>query len=169
MGTRKWVFILSLLFIGTTLFAMTPKKERIEIRNYSSKNVVVNWEYREIISGRPESNYSWDQTVCGIGLVIRDLLSRPNFNIIRPTQNIVIVEYFPDWWNYDKMDALPFMEKMNSIFKKLEIICNDGKNIITLENLGEKIIKKDRPAGEAATYILEIFDYDLVWRSASEW
>jgi hypothetical protein len=64
---------------------------------------------------------------------------------------------------YDQMNSLPFMDKIRAILKKLEII-DDGKMVITLENLEERIIKK---WGE--TYILEIFDYDLVGKPASEW
>jgi hypothetical protein len=56
------------------------------------------------------------------------------------------------------------MDMMKIIFKKLEIICNDGETIITLESLEEKIIKNWE-----GSYILEIFDYDLVGKPASEW
>jgi len=169
MIIRKRLFVISLLFIGNTLFATTFQTEKVEIRNYSSKNVVVNWEFRGGPSDQSGLKYLWEQTVCGIRMAIKDVLSGFNANIIRPNQKKVIVEYFPDWWNYDKLDALPFMDKMNSIFKKLEIVCNDGEIIIKLENLGERVIKKDGAADRATTYILEIFDYDLIGKPASEW
>jgi hypothetical protein len=164
MVKQKRLFVCLLLFINNILFATTFSTEKVEVRNYSSKRVVVNWEYQEGPSDQSGYYSLWDQTVCGIGLAIRDLLFGFNANIVRPNQKIVIIEYFPDWWNYDNMDALPLMDKLNSIFKKLEIVCNDGETIITLENLGERIIKKERSAGRPATYILKYLT-TILWEN----
>ena len=69
---------------------------------------------------------------------------------------------------YSRLDQIPFMEKMKSIFETLTISTEDGKKIITLENLGDQIIKKN-VAPEGTSYHLEIFDYDFVCKPASEW
>jgi hypothetical protein len=58
---------------------------------------------------------------------------------------------------------------VKSIYKLLRIATQDGSKIITLENLGEQIIKKQMPTdGIGALYIIEIFDYDIVGKPASE-
>ena len=71
---------------------------------------------------------------------------------------------------YTQLDKIPVMEKMRSISKTLKIATEDGQKVITLENLGEQIIKKNSSIGtRSAAYFLEIFDYDLVGKPASEW
>jgi len=53
------------------------------------------------------------------------------------------------------------MDKMNAIFKTLEIIHNDGRGLITLNDLGAIPLEKSVFAG-GVTYWLEIFDFDVV-------
>jgi len=163
-----------LILICSNLFATSPKVEAFTIRNYSSKNVVVNVEFWESTGGKPEFNYIWEQSIFGIPLAISDELAIIGTNILRPNRVVSIIQYFPLGFDaqpnekYDKMFELPFMGKIRAIIKKLEIICNDGKTIITLENLGEKIIKRNETVG-GVFYTLEIFDYDLLGKPASEW
>ena len=71
--------------------------------------------------------------------------------------NYTDIKYYP---LYEGLDQIPFMEKMKNIFKTLRIATEDGRKIITLENLGEKNIKLNVNA-MGVFYTLEIFDYDL--------
>jgi hypothetical protein len=153
---------------------MSPLTEGFLIINYSSKDVIINREFWEGPgSNLPDSKYGWHQTINDVTLSIRDTLSIIDHSaylkqpyVLRPKRELEIITYYPMMLKYKEMEALPFMYKMKSIFKNLEIICNDGKTIITLENLGERIIKKREGMTE---FILEIFDYDIVGKPASEW
>ena len=60
------------------------------------------------------------------------------------------------------------MVKMRGIFKKFDIIFVDNLTKITLEDLNNVIIKKLVLSGETS-YILEIFDYQLIGKPAFEW
>lgn len=154
-------------------YSFSPKIESFVIRNYSSKSVVVNREFWEGISSA-EQNYMWEQKVGSINLMIKDFISIVNRNVVRPNSSLVIIEYFPSVpikesaAMYSRMNDMPLMDKIKAIFKSLTISTDDGKKIVTLDILGDQIIKKMVLSGETA-YILEIFDYDLVGRPASEW
>ncbi len=160
-----------LLLVCCNIFAMSPKIESFAIYNYSSNEVVINVEFWEGEGMREaQYSYSWLQNVCGIDLVIKDFLSVVHRNVLRPYDDyLTIIQYFPGLplgeraSAYLKIDNTPFMEKMRAIFKKLEIVCNEGEYIITLENLEDQIIKKLGVVGDGeVSYVLEIFDYDLV-------
>jgi hypothetical protein len=142
------------------------------IRNYSSGNVIINREFWEGPGSNIESDTAWHQTIYNIPLSIRDMLSVVRTNIVRSNQSLSIINYFPlgpiGQRDYDGMHALPFMDKMRAIFKNLEIISNNGERIITLDNLGDIVIKRMVITG-GVWYMLEIFDYDLIGRPGSEW
>jgi len=165
MKIRKGLFVLVLMFISATLFAFSPKTESFVIRNYSSKNVVINREFWS--ESNDESASYHEQKIDNVKLEITDMMVHDRLPyVLRPNRSLELIRYFPAYLEYEKMEAIPFMYKMKSIFKKLEIICDDGKTVITLENLDERIIKKSEGLTE---YILEIFDYDLVGKPAKEW
>ncbi len=178
MRMKQCLLIFGFSLVTGTVFAMSPKIESFEISNYSSKEVIVNVEFWE---GESEAIYAymWEQEISGLKLIIQDSLYAGKIkNVLKPYNDYLnIIEYFPSVplnesaEAYSKMYNMPFMEKMNAIFKKLEIICDDGNRVITLENLGEQIVKRRTAVGGGETaYILEIFDYDyLEARQASEW
>ncbi len=127
--------------------------------------MVINVEFWE---GESERNYRWSQDLNGVRLTITDFMSMINKNILTPYNgSLEIINYY-SFGAFETISRIPFMEKMNAIFKKLEIICNDGKRVITLENLGDQILKKMVASG-GTFYYLEIFDYDLEGKPASEW
>jgi len=166
MKTKIWLFILTLLLFSNTAYSFSPRMESLQLRNYSSKNVVVNIEFWEG-TGNLNSDFVLYQTVFDIPLSITDMVRRNN--IWQPNQSYSIIRYYPLGPQlFDRMVSLPFMDKMRAIFKNLEINFNNGERIITLENLDETIIKKIVSSG-GVTYIIEIFDYDLEGRLASEW
>ena len=168
MKARIWLFIFFLFLLNDAVFPVSPREESFRIWNYSSKNVVVEREFYEDDIVRLEIGYAFQQNVNGITLSIQDMLEPAKTNAVLPQRTRTIIYYYPFGSPLDmrvkKMYELPFMDKMRAIFKELKNICNDGKDIITLDNLGERIIKK---WGDA--YILEIFDYDLVGKPAAEW
>jgi hypothetical protein len=142
----------------------SPRIEIFRIRNYSSKNVLVEAEFLEGTGGSVEFNYMWEQIVCDMEFMVKDSMAVVQSNIIPPNRYLNVIEYFPmnylDGTNYERMVSLPFMDKLRGIFRRLDIICDDGKTIITLENLEEQILKKN-VFGGGVSYTLEIFDYDL--------
>jgi len=171
MILRNWLLLFILLLFSNVLFAFSPKREGLMIRNYSSKNVIINREFWEDPGTKLDSDNAWQQTVFDMPLIITDLLALFNSTIVRPNRELEIIRYYPLGpqlvEKHEKLEALPFMDKMRAIFKTLEINCNDGKKIITLDNLGEVVIKKW--VGGEIWYFIEIFDYDLIGKPASEW
>ena len=108
---KKWFFLVFLLIPCNMLFPLSPNRESFRINNFSSKNVVVNTEFWEEAGGVPEFNYMWEQNVCGLELIIDDILSAYRTNIIRPGESRTIVGYFPNVFDqrvYDQMFNLPF-------------------------------------------------------------
>ncbi len=173
MKMGKFLPILVLSLISATAFSMSPKIESFEVANYSSSEVIINVEFWE-----GEGNYRWSQTLRGVMLTVTDFTSMVNRNILAPSNDSLEIINYYSLSASETILRIPFIEKMNAIFKKLEIICDDGNRVITLENLGEQIVKRlgeqivKRTAvgGGETAYILEIFDYDyLEARQASEW
>jgi hypothetical protein len=158
LKTKKFLFLLIFLsFNNIAVFSFSPKREAFIVWNYSSKNVVVEREFLESMGGIQEFNYMWEQNIFGMTLSISDMLEVVNTNVIKPNQYLVIINYFPLGPQLDEkyniLNRLPFAEKMKGIFTRLNIIFNDGAQIITLDDLNNVTIKQlDR------SYVLEIFE-----------
>jgi hypothetical protein len=165
--SKKLLFVSIMLIIGNIVFSFSPKREAFTIWNFTNKNIVVEREFIETAGGKQEYNCMWEQTVYDITLSISDMLEIVKTNVIKPNQYLPIIAYFPLGpqlaEKYDRIFAIPFEDKMNAIFKRLEIIYDDGKTIITLENLDSMTIKK-----WGGTYILEIYDNDSEIKSSIE-
>jgi hypothetical protein len=177
--TRFFLFFI-LLITGSSVFA-SPIKEAFLVRNYSSQTVIITVEYNDDPDKffyPPGAFLSWRQnlSIYDINLAIAAHHSADESEFrVRPNQIRTIIDYYPIGnidgnEAYTRLDQIPFMDKMRGIYKSLIIATEDGQKVITLENLGEQIIKKTiGPSGEVS-YHLEIFDYDLgIGRPASEW
>ena len=175
MKVKQYIFFAILVLVANTIFAMSPRLELFRIWNYSSKEIMINVEFWEGES-KAEYNYMWLQDVCGLTLTIQDSVATLKTNVIKPyNDNLRIISYYPfdskyrePSYAFARLDEIPFVEKMKTIFKKFEIICDDGNRVITLDNLRDQIIKK-QATNTGTAYILEIFDYDLEGKPASEW
>jgi len=171
---KKYILLFIILIFVSEAFALSPRRENIIIRNYSSQFVIVTKEYNgdpSKIFNAPETR-SWRQNIFGVNLSISDLHLERSEIRVRPNQEITILRYEPfgsiDRW--ERLAQIPFMDKVRSMYQTLRIATEDGSKVITLENLGEQIIKKHVPDdGIGPSYIIEIFDYDLASRPASEW
>ena len=172
---KKTILLMIIFVSGLNAFAFSPIKEYFLVRNYSSKTVIITREYKDDptkIFYAPETR-SWRQYIEGVNLTFQDLdLGKSEIRIL-PNKTLTFLDYYP-MGNidgdeaYSRLDKIPFMEKMKSIFETLTIATEDGKKVITLENLGDQIIKKNVAPG-GTSYHLEIFDYDFVGKPASDW
>ena len=171
----KYKILLIYLFLMTlnNVVAMSRIIEAFTINNYSSKDVIISVEFWEEETAKNQ-NYGWTQTINDRMLSISFRLFNSQGEKITQEYRLLpkrggdIIEYYPLGSLFSVLDEIPFMDKIKSIFKKLEIVCDDGKRIITIDNLGERIIKKNAIGG-GNFYYLEIFDYDLEGKLASEW
>lgn len=164
----KYIFWFFLFFICMSVYSFSPKIESFQVINYSKKSLIVSIELWGGI-GIPKKNYIVESEINGIELMITDNISIINTDRITPGRRIDIVRYFPVYnEEYEEMRKIPFMEKMRGIFKRFEIIFDDSSMQITLEDLNNIIVKKQVLAGETS-YILEIFDYQLVGKPALNW
>jgi hypothetical protein len=171
------IFIVCTPVLLTTRFATLGP--HFILYNYSSQDVIITWSF---LADTSEEVFWFQQEIHGLNLVITPIsLTRNEYRLVSKSR-IVLISYYPlstvptlSWIErfrlgidlYDELDKIPFMVKINSIFKTLIISTADGQKVVTLENPGEQIIKKD--VLDEMYYILEIFDYDFVGRPASEW
>ena len=156
-NVKKSFFILSILFfLCNNLNAMSPRRGFLVLRNFSSYNVTVNMEFWQGPRSNIESNIAWHQNVFDMTLSIRDNLSLIESNEIWPNESIQIISYFPLGPNlvekYHRLFAIPFIEKIRSIFRTFEIV-HQGNIIITLNNIEEWSIHE-----ADGVFVLEIFD-----------
>ena len=170
---KRYLFIFFLFSFSSNIFSLTVKYESFVIHNYSSKNVIITRDFFNDISKAINSKW-WEQNIQGLNLTIGAPLLESREIVLAPNKVINIVEYYP--WApvdsreifYDQLNQIPFLNKMRSIFKFLKIEIEDGTKFITLENLGEQIIKKNVTIG-GVSFHLEIFDYDYIGKTATEW
>jgi len=155
-------------------FAAPQREETIFIRNYSSQNIIITREYQDepskIFSASEARN--WIQIVHGINLTITDIHINRSEIVVRPNQMITILSYVPfgSIDIFERLAQIPFLNIMRGIYKSFKIITDDGRTIIDLENIEEQNIRKNVPHdGIGIEYIIEIFDYDIEGRPASEW
>ena len=153
------LFILSLMV--SSLFATSRPVEVFAIRNNSSSDVFVNIKFWYGPGSNLASETRWHQTISGIRLSILDSLALGGTNIIRPNQEIGIIDFNAGFGYFDKMVAIPIMDKLNAIFKRFEIIRYDGKTIMTLEDIKEFELEKTIPWRGFVLYMLQIFDCNM--------
>ena len=153
---KGYLFILIILFISTNLYPMSPRREYLIIRNFSSHNVSVNMVFREGPGSNIETDVAWHQEMFGMVLSIKNMLAVINTNEIWPNENLQVISYFPLGPQLDdkyiQLYSLPFTDKMENIFNVFEIIHN-GRVIISLDNIEEWIIQEWE-----GIFVLEIFN-----------
>ena len=148
--------VVFLLFLSNNIYSMSPRREYLVLRNYSSYNVIVNIEFWYGPGSNIESSVAWHQNILDMTISIRDMLSVVDSNVIQTNESKQIIGYYPlgpqleD--KYIKLFSLPFMDKMKVIFKVFEVILND-ETIINLNNIEEWVIQEWE-----GVYVLEIYD-----------
>lgn len=153
------------------VFSFSFQIEYLIVVNYSKQNINVELEFN---AGKAEKerNYFLTQNVGDLVLRVKDELR--TYNVIKPndSQNLHQISPYTSLVKsgplYERMVALPFMEKITAIYKKLTIEREDGTVALTLDTLPDKIIKKTATGGYTAYYI-EIFDDDFEAKPASQW
>jgi len=166
MLAKRVLCTAALLMIAGVLFARSPPFESFSIRNSSSSDVIVCMEFwlghcANLNSVSNWTETTWMQTISGVPLNIMDWLAWIGTNTIRPNQELTVIEYNAGFRYFDDMVAIPIMGKLNAIFKSIEIIHNNGRSVITLEDLN-KIELERRTFMRNVIYTLEIFDLDDV-------
>jgi len=162
----KFCLLFFVLLLATnTVFAARPGREIFFIRNNSNNDIVVNTEFWYSPGNNLDPQFIWaegvwHQTISGIRLSVRDLsiVLRRSDNVIRPNQEMRIIDYSVAFMSFNDMVAIPIMDKLNAIFKRLEIIRDDGKVLKTLEDLEAIDLQKRIPWRGLVRYTLEIFD-----------
>jgi hypothetical protein len=183
MNKNAALFFLLLVAVAGPIFSITWAQEGFVIQNYSSQVVIITVEFNDDDTNWVyHSELHWTQIINGVYFDVSDRAFFGNSKIrLLPNITRTIVAYLP------MTDDIPFMDKMKGFFKSLRIETEDGKKVITLENLGEQIIMKYKPRGEMGprNYFLDIFDPGFtgkpeslkgywkpaegVWKPASEW
>ena len=157
MKHNKCLCFLVLLLIGNTLFAISRPHVTFGIRNLSNYDVIVNMEFWYGPGSNFRSDIAWLKTISGVRVTVRDMTVLFNTNVIPSNHGMDIIQFTTSFLQFDTIISIPFMDKMRATFRRLEIIHNEGRGIISLENLEEIEIIKHVTRGEA-WYVLEIFD-----------
>ena len=158
---KKILCLFALLLMGgSALFSISPLRESFAIRNNSSSDVIVNAEFWLGPGCNTTSNIAWRQTISGVRLSIRDMSAVLRSNVVWPNEERDIIRYDAGFHHFDDMVAIPITVKLNAIFRSLEIIHNEGRGIITLEDLMGIELEKLTPWEGRIIYTLEIFDLD---------
>jgi len=165
-ATKCFCLLALFLLAGNALYAKIPDREVFTVRNSSSSSITVNAEYwlgpaAALHPGGTEQG-RWAQTIAGLELAVQCLLTARRTNVALPGEDLTVVWYSSARPSYfDELVAIPFMYKMNALFKSLEIIHNDGKGVVTLEDLGEiELLKEDGGVTQRLRHVLEIFDLE---------
>ena len=166
---KKYAALCICIVFFSPIFSLSPRIESLRVVNYSSQSIIVEIEFNAGVAVQ-EKNYFLEQPLRDFTLMVKDRLR--NYNVILPSDSSCLHECFPlDFLSgnrYEEMLALPFMEKITAIYKKLTILKEDGTVVVTLDTLGDRMVKKAVSYGQTAYYI-EVFDDDLVGKPASEW
>ncbi|NLD49386.1 MAG: hypothetical protein GX660_19690 [Clostridiaceae bacterium] len=168
---KVYLLLSALLLFNFPSFSFSPRIESLNVKNYSNSNILVEQEFNAGVAVQ-EKNYFLNQTVGDITIKIKDSLRVTN--VIQPYKLACLHECFAISSTqgndnlYERMLALPLMEKIKAIYKTLTIYDTNGNVLVSLDTLSERMIKREVLRGETAYYI-EIFDKDLEARPASEW
>ena len=162
MFTKKTFVLFALILVCTTLFAWSPPQMRILIRNSSSNNMIVNMGFwygpgSNLVPGIAWSDNIWTQTISGIPFSVRILSREHETNLVHSGQEIHILQFSGPFGQFDRMIDILLQDIMNATFERFEVIDNEGKAIITLENLEEIVVERRISTGEV-WYVLEISD-----------
>ena len=158
MKHNKWLCFIVLLLIGNTLFAISRPHVTFDIRNFSNYDVIVNMEFWYGPGSNFRSDIAWLQTISGVRVTVRDMTVLFNTNVIPSNHGMDIIQFTTSFLQFDTIISIPFMDKMRATFKRLEIIHDGGRRVITLESLEEIEIIEHISRWEA-WYVLEIFDW----------
>jgi len=159
---RKCLCLFALLLVSNGLFAISRLHEAFVIDNRSSSSITVNTEFLYNSENATDSSVWWKQIVHDIPLAITDMLAVYDTNIIPPNVSLDILQFYTDSRFSDELIAMPIISRLEAIFERLEIIHDDGRETITLENLSETDFVRIIPWHGRVLYVLEIFDPDTV-------
>jgi len=161
MKHNKCLCFLVLLLIGNSLFAISRPHVTFDIRNFSSYDVIVNmefWRTSENDLDSAEMLSRWVQTISDVPVLIEVSPILLRNNVIQPGQQVSIIRYSTSFLQIDKIISMPFINRMKETFRRMEIIHDGGRRVITLESL-EEIEIIEHISGWEAWYVLEIFDW----------
>ncbi len=187
MPKKNICILIMLAIFNQVVFSMSIRLESLYIYNYTDEEIVVNVVFQDgVITHRggaldPRNPNHGYVEVGGVGISIRNEIGSGSKHVVRlrPNRYLNVIEYYPFGKSnldlkrdpYDQLDQVPFMEKMNTIFKKLEIVSEYGT--ITLDNLGDFLVKKV-DSGGGRGYDLEISyqtlnGFDIGYKPGLEW
>ena len=156
-------FVISFLAVYNC-FAGLKYLESICVVNMTDRPVYLTYELKNGPSD-PLRNYSFDVIIQDKCFTIEDYLFNSSDRSVRPDYIYTILKYnYKDSsgkriYDFQYVDCIPFMEKMLSIYSKLEIKTESGKVLLNLDILPQINVRRYR-AGNLNTYMIEIHDFN---------
>ena len=157
------LFLLVLVFFATSIsvFPRSPRRDSIHVQNNSSQTLIVATEVRGYpASVDPRIFPTWLENIKSVYFIIADPL-RAGERRVEPNRTVTIALFDVDIHEWEMIDQTPSLDLIKSIFRSLRIVTEDGSKVVTLDNLGEQIIRRSTWEGGRTTFhTIMVFDYD---------
>ena len=163
MKRRVCVFIMTLTIVCQS-FAGLKYLEKIQLINMTDEPIFITYELKNGPSD-PLRNYFFDVIIQDKWFMIGDGLFNSSVRCLRPNYIYTILEYnYKDStgkriYDFSYVDCIPFMEKILSIYSKLEVKTESGKLLLNLDNIQQQLVRK-YVFGKTNSYMIRIFDFD---------
>jgi hypothetical protein len=156
----KLIAFLFLFFSNWVIFSFTSRREYFYIHNNSSETIITTAEIN--LDPAPRSNGEWYiGNVYGIPVSL--MYSGPLY--FSATQTNCLADYRPlapweeivDKQYYEKLEAIPMLEKLKVIFKTFTITDTNGNVLLTLDDIKAENIIRTSPPYNTNIYTLEFY------------
>jgi hypothetical protein len=157
----KFKLIVFLFFISNgVIFSFTPRREYFYIHNNSPETILITAEIN--LDPAPRSNGDW--YIDNINGIPVELMYSGQF-LLSANQTTYLIHYRPlapweeivDKQYYEKLEAIPILEKLKVIFKAFTITDTNGKVLLTLDDIKAENIIRTSPPYNTNIYTLEFY------------
>jgi hypothetical protein len=152
------------LFLGICLsgvIALSMAREHFIVYNLSGKDIIINFEPPV----KPTEVGLWQYyilDIAGVPVSVQDPLF--GHTVLAPNRKIKCVDYLPyttlldDNDYYEKLGAIPILDKLNAIFRSFIITDLEGNVLVALPDIKEENIIKEQisPGSLSLNYVYVI-------------
>jgi hypothetical protein len=155
------LMVLFLIIWVNGVIALSIAREHFIVYNLSGKDIIINFEPPV----KPTEVGLWQYyilDIAGVPVVVHDPLF--GHTVLASNRKIGCVDYLPDTMllddndYYEKLGAIPILDKLNAIFKSFTITDLEGNVLVTLPDIKEEDIIKEQisPGSLSLNYVYVI-------------
>jgi hypothetical protein len=159
MKYRQIIVVLYFLTAGL-ISPLTLRAEKFYVHNNSDRDIVITIEFYSDPSS-PFPSYLYDIKGVPVVLMFYDSLQLQ----LEPHRKAIYISYRPlapieeilNNQYYEKLEAVPILEKLKLIFKSFVILDTKGQVLLTLDDIKEHDIVRTPPPYDTNIYTLEFY------------